>query len=113
MKKYFIILIFLVCLSINTYNAYNIDKCTNEIKTTSLNSKNILKYLKENELDNKITKICSTDICMKINSANLERDINSFKEKYITYLKNKNEEASFEAELKGFKISKIIINTCS
>jgi hypothetical protein len=112
MKKYLFILIFLLCLSINSYNALNINKCTNEIKLDNVNSKNVIEYITENNLDENITKICSTDICMNINPINLQRDIKSFIEKNISYLKNKDEEISLNAELKGFKIDKIIINSC-
>jgi hypothetical protein len=112
MKKYLIILIFLICLSINTYNAFNINECTNELKLSNLNSKNALEYIKENDLTDKIIKICSSNICMKINSATLERDINNFNAENINYLKNKDEEAAINAGLKGFKIEKIIINSC-
>ena len=112
MKKYLILFIFLICLSINTYNAFNKNNCTNEIKTSNLNSKNLLTYINENNLKDKIDRVCSSNICVSINPSNVERDIKSFIEKNISYIKNKNEEAALEAELKGFRIEKIIIYSC-
>ena len=112
MKKYIILFIFLICLSINTYNAFNKNECTNELNLNNLNSKNLLNYINENNLLDKIERICSTDICVNINPSNIERDIKSFIEKNINYLKSKNEEVALEAELKGFRIEKIIIYSC-
>lgn len=113
MKKYLILFIFLICLSINTYNAFNKNNCINEIKIETLNSKNVLEYIQQNNLVDKIYKICSTDICVTINPSNIERDIKSFTEKNINYLRSKNEVAALNAELKGFKIDKIIVESCN
>lgn len=112
MKKYIILLIFIICLSINTYNAFNKNKCTNEIKLNNLNSKNLITYINENNLLNKIKQVCSANICAPINSPNIEREIKNFIEKNISFLKSKNEEVAIEAELKGFRIERIIIYSC-
>ena len=94
---------------VNSYQALNKNDSLNEIYPPNLNSKNILEYLKEENLENKINKICSKDICKIINNNYLKSEIKSFIEENISYLKNKNEERSIDAELKGFKINKIII----
>jgi len=112
MKKYLLIFIFLICLSINTYNAYNKNKCNNEIKIKNLNSKKLLEYIENNSLVDNISKVCSADICVTINPSNIERNIKSFIEKNINYLKSKSEQAAINAELKGFKIDKIFKYSC-
>ena len=112
MKKYCILILFLICLSINTYQAINKNNCSNEIKLENVNSKHIISYIQENQLEERINKICSSHICVNINPSNLEQDIKKFIEKNINYLKTQNEEVAIEAELKGFKIEKIIFYSC-
>lgn len=112
MKKIVILLLFLVCLSINSYKAYTIEHCYSEIIPKNLNSKHVVNYLKEVNIATKMNKICSQNICETINPSNLERDIKNFVDKNIQYLKTKDEKSSLDAELKGFKITKIILNSC-
>lgn len=112
MKKIIFIFIFLLCLTINTYNAFNKNECSNEIKLNDLNSKNLLNYINENNLRDNIERICSTNICLSINPSNIERDIKSFIEKNLEFLRSKNEETAIETELKGFRIEKIITYSC-
>ncbi len=112
MKKLIIAGIFIILLSINTYNALNIKKCENVIRPTALNSKNLLEYLENNNLNGKITKICSTYTCKNLSGASLERDVKEFINSYYNFLKQKNEDAYNEATLKGFRIDKIVVNNC-
>ena len=109
MKK-LITTFFLICLATNTIQAFNINNCTQEMKLTDLNSKNLLNYIKENNLTDKIMQICSEDICNEINISRLEQDIKSFIKQNIKYLQSKDSDSSIEAELKGFRIDKIVIN---
>lgn len=111
MKK-LMITIFLLCLTINTYQAFNINNCTKDIKLNELNSKNLLNYIKENNLLDKITKVCSNNICSEIDFANLEQDLKEFINKNLNYLKSKDNDYGIEAELKGFRIDRITINDC-
>ncbi len=111
MKK-IITTFFLVCFAWNTYNAFNMENCTKEININHLNSKNILSYIKENNLTNKIMKICSNDICSDINIQNIEQDIKEFIKRNLKYLESKDKDTSLEAELKGFRIDKILVNSC-
>lgn len=111
MKK-LIATLFLVSLAINTYQAFNIKDCIKDINVKDLNSKNLLTYIKENDLMDKITQVCSNDICSKISLSSLEQDIKEFINRNLNYLKNKDEDYSLEAELKGFRIDKILINSC-
>ena len=112
MKKVIILILFLFCLTINTYQAINKNNCTKEIYLKDLNSKKLFSYIKENHLDDHLSLICSHELCFTPSLSNIERSIKEFTEKNITYLKNKNEEQALEAELKGFKIEKIILYTC-
>ncbi len=112
MKKVFLAFIVIICLSINSYNAYSKSNCLKEIIPSGLNSKNILSYLEENNLVGLVSKICSKDICYTLNTSDLKGDINIFVNKNINYLKEKNNEAAIEAELKGFGIEKLIIYVC-
>lgn len=111
MKK-MITALFLVCFAIHSYQAFNIKECLQEFQLEDLNSKKLLSYIKENNISDKIAEVCSNDICHKVSFSNLEQDIKDFIKQNIEYLKKKNEDYSLEAELKGFKIDKIIINSC-
>ncbi len=111
MKKLIVTLFFLF-LAIHSYKAFDVNNCMQNIFLNDLNSKNVLNYLKENDLFDKVTKICSEDMCADINVSNLEGDIKDFIKQNIKYLKNKGENYSLEAELKGFKIAKISFNSC-
>lgn len=111
MKK-IITTLLLLCVAIHTIDAFNIQNCMKEIMPNNLNSKNLLDFIQENNLHDKVMQICSSDICSNINIANLERDIKDFINRNLNYLKNKDGEQSLEAELKGFRIDKIFINSC-
>ncbi len=109
MKKYLLIIIFLVCLSLNTFKAYSALEW-NILYLDNVNSKNLINYIKDNHLEEKIKQVCTTNICMNINAPNLERDIKSFINKNINYLENKvDENTLLNIKLKGFKIEKIIL----
>ena len=112
MKKLLLTGIFLIGFAMNT-NAFNINECLKYIQTQNLNSKNLLSYIKENNLADKIMEVCSEDICTKLNFSSLEQSIKYFIQRNIDILKNKDIEAAIEAELKGFKIDKIQINSCN
>jgi len=112
MKKLLITGILLIGFAVET-NAFNIEDCLEYRNTPDLNSKNLLSYIKENNLMDKITEICSEDICTKLNFPTLEQSIKYFINRNVDILYNKDKEAALEAELKGFKIDKISINTCN
>lgn len=112
MKKLLLTGIFLIGFALNT-NAFNINDCLEYIKTQNLNSKNLLSYIKENNLTDKIMEVCSEDVCTKLNFSTLEQSVKYFIQRNIDILKNKDIESALEAELKGFKIDKIQINSCN
>lgn len=112
MKK-LITTLFFACLVMNTYQAFNIKDCIKDINIGDLNSKNLLTYIKENDLMDKITQVCSNEMCSKISISSLEQDIKEFINHNLNYLKSKDEDYSIEAELKGFRIDKILINSCN
>lgn len=102
MKKW--IMSGLIVLAINGIN-------NKVIQPNNLNSKNLLNYIKENNLLDKVTEVCSEDLCRPISISNFEYDIKEFIKQNINYLKDQNLDASIEAELKGFKIDNIKINS--
>lgn len=112
MKKLFISFILIACFSLSNLEAYSKDKCLEEIYLEEVNSNDILSYIYENDLLDKIIRICSKDICSSINATQIESDIKEFVTKNIRYLKGINEEVGLNADLKGFKIEKIILNSC-
>lgn len=112
MKKLLITGIFLIGFVMQT-NAFNIKDCLEYRNTPDLNSKNLLSYIKENNLMDKITEVCSEEICTKLNFPTLEQGIKYFINRNIDILYSKDKEAALEAELKGFKMDKISINTCN
>ncbi len=111
MKKIIITLLFLF-VAIQNYQAFNFNQCMKEIPIKDLNSKNLLTYIKENNLMDKITQVCSDNICSSINTATLEKDIKEFIKRNLNYLNLKDPEQKVEAELKGFRINKMKINAC-
>lgn len=112
MKKLLLTGFFLICFANHT-SAFNMGDCIEEISNIQVNSKNLLTYLKENNLTDKIMNVCSGEVCKNLNGANLETEIKEFIKQNIKFLKNKDLEAAIEAELKGFRIDKIGINGCN
>ena len=111
MKKLFLTGIFLIGFALQT-NAFNINDCIEELAMQNINSKNLLTYLKENHLTDKILSVCSENICSNISFSHVEQDIKNFIKQNLAILKNENEEDALEAELKGFKIDKITFHSC-
>ena len=112
MKKLFIFLFLVTCFSLNVYNAYSKNNCTEEIVLENVNSKDLLNYIYDNHLIDKIVRVCSSDLCSSINATQIESDLKSFVNKNIRYLTSISEERGLDADLKGFRIEKIIINSC-
>ena len=112
MKKLFIIGILLVSFGFSELQAFNINDCLEETVINNLNSKNLLTFIKENDLIGKIQKVCSEDICSNLNMVTLEQDIKNFIKQNLNYLREKDNDLALEAELKGFKIDKVIMNSC-
>ncbi len=112
MKKLFVVAILLISFGIKELQAYNINDCLEETVVNHLNSKNLLTFIKENDLIGKIQKVCSEEVCSNLNMVTLEQDIKNFIKQHLNYLRVKDNENALEAELKGFKIEKIIFNSC-
>ena len=98
MKKLFISFLLVTCFSLNVFNAYSKTNCSEEIVLENVNSKDLLNYIYDNHLIDKILRVCSKDLC--------------FVNKNIRYLLSFDEEQGLNAQLKGFKVEKIIINSC-
>lgn len=104
MKKYFFICILffvlLVTVSAKTYN-------NDTEKLDSLNSNNLLTYLKENKSRNPY-KVCNVDYCDYLKYDNLEKSVKVYIEDYIEFVKEKtDEDTSVKVYLQGFKITEI------
>ena len=112
MKKLFISFLLVTCFSLNVFNAYSKTNCSEEIVLENVNSKDLLNYIYDNHLIDKILRVCSKDLCSSINATQIESDIKSFVNKNIRYLISFDEEQGLNAQLKGFKVEKIIINSC-
>lgn len=110
MKKILLSSLFLICIGLSFLNAFAKTFDEKEITLDYLNSKNLLNYIKDNELETLVKKVCSKDMCIPINFKTIESDIKTFINQNLKYLKSKNMELGLEAELKGFKIEKIVLN---
>ncbi len=111
MKK-IIILALVFCFITHTYQAMETENCTKELTIENLNSKNLLAYIKEKDLLGKVSQICSQDFCKTISWNNVEHDVKEFIKQNVNYIKSKSEELGISADLKGFRIEKIITRDC-
>ncbi len=112
MKKLFISFILVMCFSLNVFNASSKNNCSEEIILENVNSNDLLNYIYDNHLLDKILRVCSKDLCSSLNATQIESDIKTFVNKNIRYLFGIDEEEGLNAQLKGFKIEKIVINSC-
>ena len=97
---------------VNTYKAFDYSNCLKEIRVSGLNSKNLVDYIKNNNLLDKVVRVCSADICYGVNGASIEENVDVFIRKNIDYLEKKDSEFAIEVNLKGFRIEKIIVKEC-
>lgn len=104
MKKYcFILFIFLGMIL--TVSANSVD---NNKDINNLNSKNLLKYLKGQNLNGKNIKVCNQDYCDYLKYDNLEKAVDVYIEDYLDYIKEKiDADTSIIVSLKGFLITEI------
>ncbi len=107
-----VVTLFFLCLAINSYKAFEIKNCSKNLTLENLNSKDLLTYIKENDLLGKVSQVCSPDLCKSLSINTIEHDIQEFIKQNINYIKSKNEELGISADLKGFRIEKIILNDC-
>ena len=112
LKKWFVLGLILLSITFSFYTISAKEKCLNEINLDNLNSKNLINYILDNKLGDKIKKICSKDICTEVYFTTLESDIKKFITTELNYLKKINNDLAIEAELKGFKVDRIILNSC-
>ncbi len=106
MKKYLLCLgfIMLALLIISIPKTYGLE---NNSYIIDINSNDLLNYIKENKINN-IKKICVQDYCDYLRSPNINKAIAIFNDKVIAKIKEENSlEASLEARVKGFKVTKI------
>ncbi len=108
MKKRIGILVFftsiLIILQINTTNGLE----KNEITFNNLSSQNFLSFVKEKNIAQKISKICTNDFCDFVRGKNIDDSFNKFILKYEEYLTTKtSEENAHSTILKGFNIKSV------
>lgn len=101
MKKYFFILILFLIFIVSV--------SAKSINNTNLNSNDLLDYLKEQNINDKVIKVCNIDYCDYLKYDNLEKSVNKYIEDYLNYIKEKtDEDTSLRVSLKGFLITEVI-----
>ena len=80
------------------------------VNNYEINSLDVVEYLKMNNKLHKLKYICTYDYCSKEMYGNREKEINIFINNYISKIKKKSLEEGIKIELKGFKITKIVLN---
>lgn len=80
------------------------------VNNIEINSLEIIDYLKESKMIEKVKYICTDDCCSKEMYGNREKEIKIFIHNYISKIKEKSLEEGIKVELKGFKITKIVFN---
>lgn len=80
------------------------------MNNTEINSLDIIDYLKESKQIEKVKYICTNNYCSKEMYGNREKEIKLFINNYISKIKEKSLEEGIKVELKGFKITKIVLN---
>ena len=99
----FLLILFIV-LNINTTNGLE----KNKINFTNLNSNNIIKFLEEKNIDNHISKLCTTDYCDYAHGLNNQETIAIFMKNYEEYLvQNGHSDIARTTILKGIPITSI------
>ena len=100
MKKYFFILILFLIFIVSV--------SAKSINNTNLNSNDLLDYLKEQNINDKVIKVCNIDYCDYLKYDNLEKSVNKYIEDYLNYIKEKtDEDTSLRVSLKGFLITEV------
>ncbi len=113
MKKILFIILILVCFLVSTPLASTHNHCTDFIEPEDLNVHFLVKYLKDHDWQYRVKKVCSKQLCTFVSLPHLESDIKYFIEKNIEYLEKINPEMGIEASVKGFRVEKIELVTCS
>lgn len=80
------------------------------VNKIEINSLEIIEYLKNNHEIDKVKYICTNNYCSKEMYGNREKEIRKFINNYISIVKKKSLEEGIKVELKGFKITKIVLN---
>lgn len=73
-----------------------------------LNSNDLIDYLKNNNIIDKVSMICTNNVCSNTFIGNKEILIKRFIDCYVNKIKEENLEDGINVELKGFPITKII-----
>lgn len=110
MKKYFIFMLFLIVIFFTTEIGETNGLEKNRISFQNLNSNKFVEFVKEKQLANRITKICTTDFCDYARGSNIETSFELFQKKYEEFLiENGHDEIARTTILKGFPIVSVNI----
>lgn len=110
-KKYCVILLFflfVLIISLNN-NSYAYVDCNNYIiEPKEVNTLNLSKYL-NNIRYNELISFCSNERCYEVREGKIKDSINNFNNIYNKTLSNEEYEV---IRVKGYPISRIVINNC-
>lgn len=80
----------------------------NQITFSNLNSNHFVSFVKEKQIDSKISKICTNEFCDFVRGKSIEESFEIFKTKYESFLRQeKDEEIVRSTILKGFPITSV------
>ena len=113
MKRYLVlgfILIFLLTILLFTDNStYAYLDCSNMIiEPIEVTTLNLEEYIINNSF-NELKGLCSYDRCYDVRENNIKGTINNFKH---LYNKTLSEEESYEYYVKGYPITKLVVDNC-
>ena len=111
MKKIFVlgIILLFILLSLRDNNTYAYIDCKNTIiKPYEVTTLNLADYLLNSNY-NEVSGFCSYNMCYEIRESNINKSINNFK---LLYDKRLSENDRLEIMVKGYPITKIVVNNC-
>lgn len=110
MRKYFVLLLFIFFLSFFINSSYAYPDCNNyEINPVEVSTLNLKEYL-NNVKYRELIEICSYDRCYKTLEDDIDLSINRFN---IIYYNKLNEEEKLLVDVRGYPITKLVIDNCS
>ena len=113
MKKYVFLLfvIILLLFALNRQSAAYSDRCQKTIMLENINVVDLEDYI--NKHDFHILAVCAVNYCSDLKGTNLKNSVSIFRHEYLEYIKNNSSyEEYWDRYYKGFRIDKIVINSC-
>ena len=104
LKSSILLILISVFILIQVENTNGLEK--NRITFQNLSSLNFLEFVKEKQISNRISKICTTDFCDYVRGANIDESFQIFTQKYEQFItKNADSDIARTTILKGFPIT--------